>query len=75
MAWSLASQIDLSGYQMEIAFFYTIAFVMAVWVFYNSDRHFYSPFRHLFWLLTLISGPLGLLVYLVSRRWEVRRNE
>ncbi|MFC4408892.1 hypothetical protein ACFOZY_00440 [Chungangia koreensis] len=75
MGWSLASQIDFSGYQMEIALFYTIALVMAVWVFYDSDRHFYSFFRHLFWILTLLSGPLGLLVYHIFRRWDVRRNE
>lgn len=75
MGWSMAGQVDFSGYQIEIALFYTVAFVIAVWVFYDSDRHFYSIFRHLFWLFTLITGPIGLILYLLVRKWELRRNE
>ncbi|GAA0337847.1 hypothetical protein GCM10008967_30140 [Bacillus carboniphilus] len=68
MGWSVASHTDFSGHQIEIAFLASIFIVMAIWVFYNSNRYFMGWSRHAFWILTLFTGPLGLLVYLIFRK-------
>ncbi|WP_409276109.1 hypothetical protein V1499_10975 [Neobacillus sp. SCS-31] len=74
MGWSMASNTDFSGYQLEIALYLTIVFMFAVWVFFNSDYHFRGLLRHFFWLLTIVLGPVGLFIYLCARRLELRRN-
>lgn len=68
MGWSVASNTDFSGHQIEIAFLATIFIVMAIWVFYNSDRYFMGWNRHVFWVLTLFTGPIGLVIYLIFRK-------
>lgn len=74
MGWSMASRTDFSGHQLEIALYITFVFMIALWVFFNSDQHFQGLIRHLFWLVTLVLGPIGLIIYLVARRLEDRRN-
>jgi hypothetical protein len=71
MGWSVASSTDFSGYQIEIAFLFSIFIVMAIWVYYNSERYFDGLTRHVFWLATMLTGPVGLVIYL----WFRRRNE
>lgn len=68
MGWSLANNTDFSGYQIEIAFLLSIFIVMAIWVYYDSDRYFPGPIKHVFWPLTIVSGPIGLIIYLMFRR-------
>jgi len=69
MGWFLSKNTDFSGFELEIAFFLSIFIVLAIWVFYDSDKYFYSKFRHIFWLLTIFTGPIGLIIYLVSRKF------
>jgi len=68
--WSVANQTDYSGFQIEIAFFFTIFCVMAIWVFYDSGLYFVGVKRHVFWVLTIITGPIALITYLIIRRRE-----
>ncbi|WP_062352399.1 hypothetical protein [Bacillus kwashiorkori] len=70
MGWGISNRTDFSGYQLEIAFFFSIFCILAIWVFYDSDKYFYySKIRHIFWILTIFTGPIGLIIYLVSRRF------
>jgi hypothetical protein len=64
----LANNTDFSGFQIEIAFMFVIFCCMAIWVFYNSDKYFDGFKRHLFWPITIFTGPIGLWIYLYIRR-------
>jgi len=68
MRWGLSRSTDFSGFQIELIFFFAIFCILAIWVFYDSDKYFYSKIRHIFWLLTLFTGLIGLIIYLVSRK-------
>ncbi len=70
--WFAAGNTDFSGYQIEIAFLFSIFFVMAIWVFYDSDKYFMGAKRHIFWFLTIFTGPITLLIYLILRRNQER---
>ena len=59
---------DFSGYQIELVLLLISCIILAIWVFYHSDKYFYHRFRHIFWLLTLFTGPIGLLIYLLFRK-------
>lgn len=71
MGWSVAGSTDFSGYQIEIAFLFSVFIVMAIWVYYNSERYFDGLTRHVFCLATMLTGPVGLAIYVSFRR----RNE
>jgi hypothetical protein len=64
----LMNNTDFSGFQIELTFLFVIFCVMAIWVFYNSSRYFDGVKRHFFWPLTLITGPIGLGLYLYMKR-------
>lgn len=70
MGWGLARNTDFSGHQIEIAVFFTFFIVIAIWVYYDSDKYFIGFKRHIFWVLTIITGPIGLLIYLMQRKKE-----
>jgi hypothetical protein len=73
MGWSVAQYTDFSGYQLEIIFFYVIALVLAIWVFYNSDHYFHGFSRYILIVLTLVTGPIGLIVYLIFRKRVINK--
>ena len=66
--WSYAGNIDFSGYQLEFAVLFVFFAVLAIWVYYNSERYFSGIPKHLFWMITLFTGPIGLLIYLYARK-------
>lgn len=70
MWWTIVHSTDFGGYQIEIVFALSIFIIMAIWVFYNSDKYLFGVKRHLSWLLTIATGPIGLLFYLIIRRKE-----
>jgi hypothetical protein len=61
---------DFSNYQFEITmvFLFILFSILSLWVLYDSDSYFDGIKRHIFWPLTLITGPLGLVIYLLMRR-------
>jgi hypothetical protein len=61
---------DFSSFQFEITiiFLFILFCIMSFWVLYDSDNHFEGIKRLLLWLLTLITGPIGLGFYLFMRR-------
>jgi hypothetical protein len=61
---------DFSNFQSEITMIllFIVFCIMAIWVLYNSDNYFEGVKRHLFWVLTLMTGPIGLGIYLFIRR-------
>jgi hypothetical protein len=61
---------DLSSFQLEITiiFLFILFCIMSFWVFYDSDNYFDGIKKHLFWSLTLITGPIGLGIYFLIRR-------
>jgi len=64
MGWSMAGQTDFGGYQIELALLFTIWSMMAIWVFYHSDRYVIGVRRSFYCLLTLLTGPIGLFFYI-----------
>ena len=70
MGWGMARFIDFSGHQIEIILLFGIICVMAIWIFYDSDKFFVGAKRHIFWLLTILTGPIGLIIYLIMRKRE-----
>jgi hypothetical protein len=65
---------DFSSFQFEITtiFLFILFCTMSFWVLYDSDNYFEGIKRHLLWLLTLITGPIGLGFYLfMQRRVEI----
>ncbi|KIL53499.1 hypothetical protein KP77_04750 [Jeotgalibacillus alimentarius] len=70
MGWNMASQTDFSGYQIELAVIYTIFLIASMWVFYDADHYFTGIKRHIFWIMTLVTGPIGMILYLIFRRLE-----
>ena len=70
MGWGLARNTDFSGHQIEIAVFFTLFIVIAIWVYYDSDKYFIGIKRHVFWILTIFTGPIGLIIYLMQRKKE-----
>jgi TM2 domain-containing membrane protein YozV len=67
---SLMGGTDFSNFQFEISIFllFILFSIMSIWVIYDSDKYFDGIKRHLFWPLTLITGPIGLGIYLFMRR-------
>lgn len=70
MGWGLARNTDFSGHQIEIAVIFTFFIVIAIWVYYDSDKNFIGFKRHIFWILTIFTGPIGLIIYLMQRKKE-----
>lgn len=70
MGWGLARNTDFSGHQIEIAVIFTLFSVVAIWVYYDSDKYFIGFKRHIFWILTVFTGPIGLIIYLMQRKKE-----
>lgn len=70
MGWGLARNTDFSGHQIEIAVIFTLFIVVAIWVYYDSDKYFIGIKRHVFWILTIFTGPIGLIIYLMQRKKE-----
>jgi hypothetical protein len=70
MGWGLARNTDFSGHQIEVAVIFTIFIVVAIWVYYDSEKYFIGIKRRVFWLLTIITGPIGLIIYLLQRKKE-----
>ncbi|WP_226087734.1 hypothetical protein [Mesobacillus sp. S13] len=68
MGWGLARNTDFSGHQIEIAVIFTFFIVIAIWVYYDSDKYFIRFKRHIFWILTIFMGPIALLIYLMQRK-------
>lgn len=68
MGWGLARNTDFSGHQIEIAVILTLFIVVAIWVYYDSDKYFIGIKRHVFWILTIFTGPIGLIIYLMQRK-------
>jgi hypothetical protein len=71
MGWGLARNTDFSGHQIEIAVIFTLFIVIAIWVYYDSDQYFIGIKRHVFWICTIITGPIGLIIYLMRRKKKV----
>lgn len=67
MGW-MARNIDFSGHQIEIILLLCIFCAMAIWVFYDSDKYLSGVKRHILWLLTIITGPITLIIYLIMRK-------
>jgi hypothetical protein len=67
---ALLNGTDYSGFQFEMTMIllFILFFTMSFWVFYDSDRYFDGRKRHLFWPLTLFTGPIGLGFYFFMRR-------
>lgn len=70
MGWGLARNTDFSGHQIEIAVIFTFFIVIAIWVYYDSDKYFIGFRRHIFWVSTIFTGPIGLIIYLMQRKKE-----
>lgn len=70
MGWSLAKNTDFSGHQIEIAVILSFFIIIGVWVYYDSDKYFVGIKRHIFWVLTIFMGPVGLILYLKQRKKE-----
>ncbi|RSD29092.1 hypothetical protein [Mesobacillus subterraneus] len=68
MGWNMANRTDFSGFQMEKAFLFTIFIVMSIWVYYDSDKYLIGYKKHLFWVATIFTGPIGLGLWLYWRR-------
>lgn len=70
MGWSLARHTDFSGHQIEMAVIFSLFIVIGIWVYYDSDKYFVGIKRHIFWILTIFTGPIGLMIYLRQRKNE-----
>jgi hypothetical protein len=70
MGWSLARNTDFSGHQIEIAVILSLFIIIGIWVYYDSDKYFVGTKRHIFWVLTIFTGPIGLTLYLIQRKRE-----
>lgn len=70
MGWSLARNTDFSGHQIEIAVILSLFIIIGVWVYYDSDKYFVGIKKHIFLVLTIITGPVGLIIYLIQRKKE-----
>ncbi|MCM3575393.1 MULTISPECIES: hypothetical protein [Mesobacillus] len=70
MGWGLARNTDFSGHQLEIAAIFALFIVIGIWVYYDSDKYFVGIKRHILWVLTIITGPIGLIIYLIQRKKE-----
>ena len=68
MGWGLARNTDFSGHQIEMAAVLPFFIVMGIWVYYDSDKYFAGIRRHIFWLFTILTGPVGLIIYLINRK-------
>ncbi|RLQ93648.1 hypothetical protein [Falsibacillus albus] len=65
---SMTSDTDFSGHQLEIFFCFSIFFILAIWVYYDTDKYLTGGWRHFYWIATLLTGPIGLVFYLYKRR-------
>lgn len=70
MGWNLARNTEFSGHQIEITVILSFFIIIGVWVYYDSDKYFVGIKRHIFWLLIIITGPIGLIIYLIQRKKE-----
>lgn len=70
MGWGLARNTDFNGHQMEIVAIFAVFIVIGIWVYYDSDKYFVGIKRHIFWGLTILTGPIGLIIYLIQRKKE-----
>jgi hypothetical protein len=66
----LLNGTNYNGFQLEITLIFLFIFfcIMSIWVLYDSDRYFEGIKRHLFWPLTLLTGPIGLGIYFYMRK-------
>jgi hypothetical protein len=67
---SLMRGTDFNNFQIGITIILLFIFfcIMSIWVIYDSDKYSDGIKRHLFWPLTLVTGPIGLGIYLFMRR-------
>jgi hypothetical protein len=66
----LMGATDFGSFQFEISmiFLFILFCIMSLWVLFDSDNYFDGFKRHLFWSLTLVTGPIGLGIYFFMRR-------
>ncbi|MGM8216569.1 hypothetical protein ACLIA0_13455 [Bacillaceae bacterium W0354] len=69
--WSITRRLsldDITGYTPVLILMWLIFLVLGIWVYYSAEKYYVRGiFIFVFVLLTVLTGPIGIITYLLLR--------
>ncbi|MGM8216597.1 hypothetical protein ACLIA0_13640 [Bacillaceae bacterium W0354] len=74
--WSIANGLsfeDIAGHTIELILMWLIFAVLGIWVYYSAEAYYVKGiYKFIFVLSTILTGPIGLIIYFLFRNRCVR---